>query len=235
MRFGNGKETAEALVVTVTVGAVLLFAVWRLAQPPAEPGMDELQEQVRFLEVELETVRDRLRRTEARESVLERETEVLRRANRLLRDGESDRQAERNRLQSELDFYRRLSGTGGSQDGLDVYRIEINPTDSSRVFRFIMTLTQNMRRASITNGRARIDVEGVLNDRPVTLPWSDVSDGDSPEPAFRFKYFQQLEGYLTLPEGFSPTRLAVSLEASGQRRPLLRHFDWGDMLEPAAD
>jgi len=225
----------EAMVLTVTVASVLLFAVWHLASSPVEHGADELREQVDFLSGELLSLKERLDSLQAREVVLEREAHVIRRANQLLRQQESERQAELNRLQSELDFYHRLAGTGGAQSGLDIYRAEITLTDSSRVFQYILTLTQNIRRASITSGRARIDVEGTLNDRPVTLYWSQVSDGDTPEPSFRFKYFQQLEGYLTLPEGFSPTRLLVTLESGDQRKPIVRYYDWKAALSGAAD
>jgi hypothetical protein len=103
------------------------------------------------------------------------------------------------------------------------------PTESARVFQFILTLTQNIRRAAIISGRARVDIEGTMDDRPVTLYWSQVSDGETPEPSFRFKYFQQVEGYLTLPEGFSPTRLLVTLEAKGQRKPIIRNYNWNEL------
>jgi hypothetical protein len=53
-----------------------------------------------------------------------------------------------------------------------------------------------------------------------------VTDGSQPEPAFRFKYFQQLEGYLELPEQFQPSQLLVSLEVKGQNKLLSRSFDW---------
>jgi len=108
---------------------------------------------------------------------------------------------------------------------------EPNPGSISRVFQFILTLTQNIRRAAIITGRARMDVEGTLEDRPVTLYWSQVSDGETPEPSFRFKYFQQLEGYLTLPEGFSPTRLLITLEAKGLRTPVTRNYDWNELRD----
>ena len=160
---------------------------------------------------------------------------MLREANRLLQEGESERQAEMNRLQSELDFYQRLAGTGGTQSGLDIYRAEIQPTESERVFQFVLTLTQNIRRTAIVSGRARIELEGITDDRPVTLHWSQISDDDTPEPSFRFKYFQQLEGYLTLPEKFSPTRMVVTLEAGERRKPVVRGFDWAELLNPSGD
>ena len=220
----------EALVLTLAIGAVLLTAVWQLASAPAPPEAGELQSDIEFLSGELETMKERLERMQARQNVLQQEADVIRQANRLLREHESERQAEMNRLQSELDFYRRLAGTGGAQPGLDVYRAEVFPTESAKVFQFMLTLTQNIRRASIITGRVRLDVEGTSDDRPLTLYWSQVSDGETPEPSFRFKYFQQLEGYLILPDGFSPTRLVVTLEAKNRRIPVTRRYVWQDLV-----
>lgn len=226
---------AEAAVVTAAVVAVLLFVTWQIASAPREPTADQARKEARFLAGELAAIKGRLEREQARTAVLEREADVLRQANRLLRERESEHQAELNTLQSELDFYRRLAGTGGEQTGLDVYRAELLPTGSGRVFQFVLTLTQNIRRAAIISGRVRIDVEGTLEDRPVTLRWSQLGDGATPEPAFRFKYFQQLEGYLALPEAFLPTRLVVTLEAKGQRNPVQRSFDWASLLVETVD
>jgi hypothetical protein len=216
------------------VVAVLLFVTWQLATQPVTPGARQLQSDVDFLSNELATLRERFGQIQARNAVLERETDVLRQANRILREQESVRQAELNRLQSELDFFRRLAGTGGAQEGLDVYHVDLLPTASTQVFQFILTLTQNIRRASIVTGRVRIDVEGVMADRPLTLPWSQLGDGNTPEPSFRFKYFQQLEGYLALPEGFSPTRLVLTLEPGGRHQGVQRAYEWDGLLGATA-
>jgi hypothetical protein len=221
----------ETTVLTIAVAAVLLFIVWQLASTKVVPETKDLQSEVRFLSGELASIKARLERLQAKQVVVEREADVLRQANHLLKEHESERQAQLGQLQSELDFYRRLAGTGGAQSGLDIYRVEIVPTASNRVFQFILTLTQNIRRAAIITGRARMDVEGTLEDRPVTLYWSQVSDGETPEPSFRFKYFQQLEGYLTLPEGFSPTRLLITLEAKGLRTPVTRNYNWNELRD----
>jgi hypothetical protein len=219
----------EALVVSVTVAAVLLYVVWQLAGSRVVPENRELQEQVTFLSGELLTLKNRIEQAKARLIVLEQEAEVLRQANRLLQEHESNRQAEMGSLQSELDFFRRLAGTGGAQSGLDIYRVDINPTGSDRVFQYILTLTQNIRRASIISGEARIEIEGTLDDQPITLGWPQISDPETAVPAFRFKYFQQLEGYLVLPEEFSPTRLLVTLESGGKPRPTVRGYDWNEL------
>jgi hypothetical protein len=234
-KFSSKSGFLEAAAVTAVSVSVLLFVTWQIATGPRDPTADKLREEARFLAGELTSMKERLERAQARLAVLERETDVLRQANGLLRERESEHQAELNTLQSELDFYRRLTGTGGEQTGLDVYRAELVATGSARVFQFVLTLTQNIRRASIILGRARIDVEGTLGDRPVTLRWSQLGEGETPEPAFRFKYFQQLEGYLALPEGFLPTRLVVTLEAKGQRNPVQRSFEWDSLLVDSAE
>ena len=218
------------MLLTLAVTAVLLFVVWQLSTSRVAPATEELQQNLDFVAGELAIIKQRLDRLQARQVVVEREAEVLRQANRILRETESERQAELGRLQSELDFYRRLAGSGGAQSGLDVYRAEIVPTESRQVFQFILTLTQNIQRASMISGRVRIDIEGTLDNRPVNLRWAQISDGEAPEPAFRFKYFQQLEGYLVLPDGFDPLRVSLTLESKNQRKPVVRTFDWANLL-----
>ena len=220
---------AGAMAVTVITVAVLLFVVWQLSTTEIPPETKTLQKQVKFLSNDLEAIKSHLDQAKARQVVLEKEVDVLRQANRLLRKNESDRQAEMGRLQAEVEFYSRLSKTGGTLSGLELYRAEVNPTGSDRVFQFVLTLTQNIRRASIISGKVDVGVEGTIGDRPVTLRWEQVSDKETPEPAFRFKYFQQLEGYLTLPEGFSPTRLLVTLEESGKKSQDTRRYNWDEI------
>ena len=231
MKFDFSKSGfLEVAVVTAAIGTVLLFVTWQIASKPVPPDSVQLQEEVDFLAEELGSINRRMQRLQARNVVLERESDVLRQANHLLREQESARQAELNQQKSQLDFFRRLAGTGGAQSGLDVYHAELLPTDSPRVFQYVLTLTQNIRKASIVSGRVRIDIEGTQDDRPVTLYWSRISGSNEPQPQFRFKYFQQLEGYLTLPEAFSPTRLRITLEAEDRRKPVHHSYDWAALL-----
>ena len=225
----QGAALAEVMI-TVVLLSVLLFIVFQLAVTRPEPGFDELKKENEFLRHELDLLAESHAQNQARIALLERETGVVRKANRLLREDEATRQAEINQLQRELDFFSRLAGTGGEQSGLGVYQVELSRTDSPMVFRFILTLTQNIRRASIISGKASLDVEGTLDDRPVTLYWAQLTEGTTPGTDFRFKYFEQLEGYLMLPEFFNPTRLVVSLDVKDQRKPLTQTFDWHSLL-----
>lgn len=231
MGSGSGKYAIlEAAAVTALLAGVLVFATWRIASPPVVPEVAELREQKAFLAGEVEGMRTRLARLEARNAVLEREAEVLRQANQLLREEERERRAEIERQQSELDFFRRLAGAGGAQTGIDVYHAELEVTASEFVHRFTFTLTQNIRRATVVAGKVHIELEGTSDNRPVTLTWQKIGDGDP--PSFSFKYFQQIEGYITLPRGFDPVLLRVRLEPNGRDDPVEREFEWTGLVDP---
>jgi len=214
------------IILVLLAATVLVYATYQFALNRAVPELSVAKARIKTQKAEILSLTSRLDTNRRRREVAEQEASVMRKANQLLRETESNRQAELNRLQTELDFYRRLAGTSGTQSGLAIYHLELSPTASDRVFHFILTLTQNLRRSAIVSGKVRIDVEGTLEDQFFSLPWSQVTDGNQPEPAFRFKYFQQLEGYLELPERFEPARLLLSLEVNGQKKPVARTFDW---------
>jgi len=223
------------------IGAVfsvlgIAYAVYSVTLTTALPQLSNAKQRIKTQKNEIKSLTSRLEASKSQLQVAEQEAAVMRRANQLIREDESNRQAELNRLQGELDFYQRLAGISGTQAGLAVYQLELNPTGSKRVFHFLLTLTQNLQRSDITSGTARIDVLGTQGDRPVTLPWSKLTEGNKPRPEFRFKYFQQLDGYILLPQGFMPSQVRITLEAQGQSgKSVSRSFDWAVLAEAAAN
>jgi len=222
------------IVVVLLALAGLVYATYRVTLIQAAPQLAAAKARIKSQKAEIRSLTSRLESSRTRREVAEQEASVMRQANQLLRETESDRQAELNRLQTELDFYQRLAGASGTQSGLAVYHLALTPTGSDRVFHYVLTLTQNLRRSSIVSGSVRFEIEGTLDDRLVKLPWSRLTDGSEPQPQFRFKYFQQLEGYLALPERFEPSRLLISLETRGQSKPVSRDFDWKRLTRPNA-
>lgn len=228
------KNTPPVARVILILAALLglVYGVYTLTLYRAAPDLIRAKARIKTQRAEILSLTSRLEDSTLQQKVAEREADVIRRAIQLLRKEESERQGELNRLQGELEFYQRLAGTSGTQSGLAVYHLELNPTGSKRVFHYVLTLTQNLRRSAIITGSIRMDIEGTEDDRPVTQHWSQLTEGQAPTPEFRFKYFQQLEGYIELPENFVPARLLVTLNAKGQGTPLSRGFDWNTLMIP---
>jgi len=189
---------------------------------------------VEALEQDLQTALDQYEAEKARATVAEREVDVVRRANALLRTSDRERQDEIASLQADLAFYRRLGGASGSQAPLAVHYIELHPTQSPRVYRIIFTLTQNLRWASVISGRIHLGVDGILNGVAQHLTETQLL-AESAEPLkFQFKYFQQLEGLITLPENFEASRLSIRLKSASLRTPVEQSMEWQSLFNKAS-
>jgi hypothetical protein len=228
------KYSRWRLLLKIVIGLALVYAVHTATLRWAEPELESKKIRIRALRAEVKALGQRVESSRVRQKMAESQVEVLRQANNLLRQEESNRQAEMQQLQGEVDFYQRLAGTSGSQEGLAVYELELQPTSSNQVYRFVLTLTQNLRRSALVSGNASIEIEGTRGDKPVTLKWKDITQDKTPKPEFRFKYFQQLDGYLTIPADFQPERLLVSLNAKGSSKALGRDFSWKELKDPKA-
>jgi len=166
--------------------------------------------QVEALQSDLQTSLEQLDIERTRATNAEREADVVRRANALLRDSERQRQDEIAGLQADLAFYRRLGGANGSQAALAVHHMELQHTRSPRVFLLVFTLTQNLRWASSIAGQVQLGVDGILK--------------------FQFKYFQQFERLITLPEGFAAERLTIRLRSGSLGTAVEQTMQWQDMF-----
>jgi hypothetical protein len=92
-------------------------------------------------------------------------------------------------------------------------------------WKYIVTLTQNLNRGVISGGEMRFSVEGVKDGKLSTISWGQLLQKSSAGgQAYSFRYFQQLEGNVMLPQGFTPQRVTVSLRGGGQS--VDQKFDW---------
>ena len=62
-------------------------------------------------------------------------------------------------------------------------------------------------------------VEGVRNGKLAAVAWDELHQQRSaPGQAYSFRYFQQLDGSVMLPPGFTPQRVKVSLHGQDAAR-----------------
>ena len=188
---------------------------------------------VRALQQDLQTALEQLDAENARAVVAEREADVVRRANALLRASERERQDKIAGLQADLAFYRRLGGANGSQAPLAVRYLELQPTQSPRVYRIIFTLTQNLRWASVISGHIQLGVDGIRDGSAQHLTEKQLL-AETAEPLnFQFKYFQQLERLITLPEDFEASRLTIHLKSRSLSTPVEQSMEWQSLFNRA--
>jgi hypothetical protein len=189
---------------------------------------------VEALQTDLQTALDQIEVEKTRTTIAKREVDVVRRANDMLRQSERLHQDEVAGLQADLAFYRRLGGANGSQAALAVHHMELQLTRSPRVYLLVFTLTQNLRWASSIAGRVELGVDGIqngeaghLNDRQLLAETADPLK-------FQFKYFQQFERLITLPEAFEAESLTIRLRSGSIGTAVEQTMQWQELFVQSA-
>lgn len=157
----------------------------------------------------------------------ERGEQVALGANQELQQALAARQEEIASLRSDLSFYQRLMEGGAQQPGISIHSLVLRATDDPRTFQYALTLSQNLKRNRQAAGKVEIVVAGSRGADSAALDLGALG-GSAPALDFSFKYFQQLNGLLMLPEGFKPAsvRLRVQPEGGGT---VEREFAWKDV------
>lgn len=131
-------------------------------------------------------------------------------------------------LQEENQFYRNLMSPAGSQRGLAFGAVEIVDTERPRAFRFKVVMQQLGTNQQQLTGTLSFNLVGRQAGQRVVLPLKDVStDVDATNIRLKFKYFQNIEGDLVLPEGFEPERIELEARSSQPNvTKIEKRFGW---------
>lgn len=213
MRVLVGLLWVASLVIAAVIG--LNFVPPRVVGGNAEPATES---------AEIEQLKMRI-------AVIERSEQVAKAALADLQRTLRDREEEIAGVRADLAFYGRLVG-GAKREGLAVHALSVRPVAGSNAWNFSVTLTQNFKRGPETRGRLTLSVSGVADSKLVTLSWNQLAQqGANAGVDYSFKYFQQINGTIMLPDGFEPNRVRASAEGEGGRAE--QEFPWNDAAKAA--
>jgi len=227
----NPKLPKWQLILIPVIGVVL--GVFYFGRYFVADELIDAKQRIASLQQEIQVLKGLLAEERGRATVAEREVDVVRRANALLRTSERERQDEIAALQADLEFYRRLGGASGSQAPLAVHYVELLPTKSPRVYRITLSLTQNLRWAAVISGKVVLRIDGIRNGVAEHLTNAQLLAESDDALRFKFKYFQQLERFITLPEGYEASRLTIQLKSASLKAPVEQTMEWNTLINEA--
>lgn len=188
---------------------------WMWATHRAAPQLEKVETDLRLASRRATDAEELVGQLRQNVATLRRSDQISRAANTELQASLAEREEEVSGLRADVAFYERLVGATGQRRGLTVHEARFEP-EAGGTWRYTVTLTQNLNRGSISKGEARMSVEGVSDGKLRTLAWDDLlQKPGSPGQSFSFRYFQQLEGSVVLPAGFTPQRVRVQLRSDG--------------------
>lgn len=221
----------SAILLVFTIVAAVAGYVTGLSQGGFRFSSVEASNEI--LEAELETLRDNY--TEARQQVinLERGRAIDEQALDQARTSIVALETRIASLKSDLTFYKNIMAPSETSKGLQVDSFTLGSDRQPRAYDFKFVLTQVGNNKSYIAGLVAVNVIGLRDEEREVIALRDLSEEiEDLGVKFRFRYFQDVEGTLVLPEDFEPLEIQVVAQAEGQKSSQAeRTFDWDDLTE----
>ena len=181
----------------------------------------------RELNAQIETLKDENERLRAGIASAELDRKVENKAYADVEKNLADLQAQVLKHREQLTFYRGIVSPEDGIGGLRIQRFQVLPGAAEHHYRLRLVLVQSMRQETVVSGSVVVQLEGVRDNRPVQLPLSEAgattrADGQLP---FQFRYFQNLEQDIVLPDGFEPRAVNVEVR-SARLAPVRESYPW---------
>jgi hypothetical protein len=129
-------------------------------------------------------------------------------------------------LDEEIRFYKGVMLPNVASKGLRIERLDMSANPSGRI-KYSLLLTQVVDKHDYVEGGVQITLRGQDGDQETSFLISDLDEDIEGAIRFRFRYFQNINGELILPDGFQPRDVMIVAQSSGSSSQRLeKRFDW---------
>jgi hypothetical protein len=135
-------------------------------------------------------------------------------------------------LRSDLVFYKRIMAPTSVANGLQIDSLSVDKNlEEGFDFRLVLTQVGNNKRYQ--SGLVTVNLLSQSGDSADTVSLRDVSPQiDDLAIKFRFRYFQDINGSLTLPDSFEPLAVEVVMQPDGEgATEIKRTFLWNKLAD----
>lgn len=223
-----GRRLLLVILLTLGVGGSALggfmfgYANTQRSQQSEQATRQELSGQL----ISAETENAELRRQVVildRSSVMDqRATEEVQGTIRGLRDRVAQ-------LEQDIVYYRQVVSDETEDTGLIISQLDIDATRQSNRFRYKLVLRQlDADGDTFLTGHVNVNLVGSQGEEQQILALRDLSaEQDQLDIPLRFKYFQNIEGELVLPDNFVPDRLQIAAVSDEPiEKSINQNFSW---------
>jgi len=206
------RRRAILLGLAAVLAVCMLYAAFELGRLDAGfrvvdsvRGALSASERMRKLEADNERQRIQLEAAEVARRV---DREGYKQVERSL----GDMQSQIARLNQDLSFYRGLVQPE-SLIHVKVQQMQIVPEPEAGKFRLRFVLMQAGKPDSMVTGSAAVTIDGLMQGKPRSFSFAEVSPNRRISLAYSFRYFQDYDELIQLPKGFEPTRVGVEIRS----------------------
>lgn len=147
-------------------------------------------------------------------AILETNREVDRESYREVEESLSGLQVKIQEQRDAIAFYRGIVSPSDGNSGLRVQDLSFSRGKAEREFNVRLVLVQAMKHDRKVSGDVNLSIVGDQNGTETTYAFSQLIPKDADRSwAFSFRYFQNFDRQLVLPDGFTPERITVEVRS----------------------
>ena len=132
-------------------------------------------------------------------------------------------------LEQDVVYYRQVVSEETEDTGLIISQLDVDATRQSNRFRYKLVLRQQDADGdTFLTGHVNVNLVGSQGEEQQILALRDLSaEQDQLDIRLRFKYFQNIEGELVLPDNFVPDRLQIAAVSDEPiEKSINQNFSW---------
>ena len=131
-------------------------------------------------------------------------------------------------LEEDVLFYKQIMSPENTETGLVIGQLDLFASAEPARFRYRLELKQMGNNDSFVTGYANVNIQGSQEGEERSIPLRVLSlNEDQLDIKLQFRYFQNIEGELVLPEGFRPEKVQILAVGQGENaKTVQKSFGW---------
>lgn len=200
-----------SLLAVIAVVGYLVFEFGRIQANynivDAINERQDLEGQIADRDAEIESLRQEV-------ALLQTHRDIDREAYKEVEASLGSLQAKIQEQQDAIAFYRGIVSPEDGAAGLKVQDLKLTRGDSERVFHVRLVLVQSLKHDRKVSGDVNLSIEGEQDGTAASYEYGDLLPGDTDKSwPFSFRYFQDFDREIVLPDGFTPERIRVEVRS----------------------
>jgi hypothetical protein len=203
--------TRAVIVIVATVGGYLVYEFGRI-----QAGYDVVgaagerkgyEESIDGLEDEISALKEQV-------ALLETHRDIDREAYREVEASLTELQAKIQEQRDAIAFYRGIVSPADGNKGLRVQDLKLTRGKNEREYNIRLVLVQALKHDRKVSGNVNLTIEGEVDGVEKAYSYAELLPDEADAAwAFSFRYFQDFNRQVVLPDGFTPQRVNVEVQS----------------------
>jgi chromosome segregation ATPase len=203
--------TRAALVFVAAISGYLVYEFGRI-----QAGYDlvDAASERRTYEQHISELEDEISALKEKIALLETHRDIDREAYREVEASLTELQAKIQEQRDAIAFYRGIVSPADGNKGLRVQDLKLTRGKNEHEYNIRLVLVQALEHDRKVSGNVKLTIEGDLDGVEKTFSYAELLPDETEAAwAFSFRYFQDFNRQVVLPDGFTPQRVNVEVQS----------------------